>query len=333
MHNINRSDEMNDSANDKVINTPYDDVYKTLLNDCTNLIIPVVNEIFDENYTGQERIEFLPKDHIIHLQDNITKEKRTDSCFEIQGKIPKKYHIECQSASDQSMALRMVEYDIHIALDEGEIKDNTLVLNIPRSAVLYLRHTKNTPDALMVQINTPEESFQYKIPVMKAQKYTIEEIFEKNLLFLIPFHIFCYEKEFPKYEDNPEKLQHLKERYAWIKNKLENLCMEGKISEFDKRTIIDMTKNVIKGIAYKYQKVQRGVTAVMGGKVLEHEAKTILRRGITQGRMEGRMELCLNLLSDNVLNIKEAAKRLGVTENEVEYLLEEYKKNNIRNEE
>lgn len=71
----------------------------------------------------------------------------------------------------------------------------------------------------------------------------------------------------------------------------------------------------------------------MGGKVLEHEAKTILRRGITQGRMEGRMELCLNLLSDNVLNIKEAAKRLGVTENEVEYLLEEYKKNNIRNEE
>ena len=108
MHNINRSDEMNDSANDKVINTPYDDVYKTLLNDCTNLIIPVVNEIFDENYTGQERIEFLPKDHIIHLQDNITKEKRTDSCFEIQGKIPKKYHIECQSASDQSMALRMV---------------------------------------------------------------------------------------------------------------------------------------------------------------------------------------------------------------------------------
>ena len=34
------------------INTPYDDVFKTLLNDCTKLIIPVINEIFGEHYTG-----------------------------------------------------------------------------------------------------------------------------------------------------------------------------------------------------------------------------------------------------------------------------------------
>ena len=34
----------------KISNTPYDDVFRTLLNDCSSLIIPVINEIFGENY-------------------------------------------------------------------------------------------------------------------------------------------------------------------------------------------------------------------------------------------------------------------------------------------
>ena len=34
----------------KLSNTPYDDVFRTLLNDCSSLIIPVINEIFWENY-------------------------------------------------------------------------------------------------------------------------------------------------------------------------------------------------------------------------------------------------------------------------------------------
>ncbi len=42
----------------KNINTPYDDVFRTLLNDCTELIIPVVNEIFGENYTGKRENHF-----------------------------------------------------------------------------------------------------------------------------------------------------------------------------------------------------------------------------------------------------------------------------------
>ena len=35
-------------------NTPYDDVFRTLLTDCTELMIPVVNEIFHTKYTGKE---------------------------------------------------------------------------------------------------------------------------------------------------------------------------------------------------------------------------------------------------------------------------------------
>ena len=44
-------------------NTPYDDVFRTLLTDCTELMIPVVNEIFHTDYTGKETICLLQNEH------------------------------------------------------------------------------------------------------------------------------------------------------------------------------------------------------------------------------------------------------------------------------
>lgn len=44
--------------NQKMTNTPYDDVFRTLLNDCTPLIIPVINDVFGEQYSGNEEIIF-----------------------------------------------------------------------------------------------------------------------------------------------------------------------------------------------------------------------------------------------------------------------------------
>ncbi len=90
-NNINLPKGTNDIANDKISNTPYDDVHKTLTHDCPRLLIPLINEVFGENYMGHEKITFLHNDHFINIQGETTKEKNTDSCFEIHGDKPKKY--------------------------------------------------------------------------------------------------------------------------------------------------------------------------------------------------------------------------------------------------
>ena len=36
----------------------YDGAFRTILNDCRKFILPVINEIFGEEYTGSEKIEF-----------------------------------------------------------------------------------------------------------------------------------------------------------------------------------------------------------------------------------------------------------------------------------
>jgi hypothetical protein len=52
---------------------------------------------------------------------------------------------------------------------------------------------------------------------------TADVIFEKNLFFLIPFHLFTYEKDFNVYEENPQKLQELTAIYEEIVERL-NEC-------------------------------------------------------------------------------------------------------------
>ncbi len=278
-------------------NTPYDDVFRTLLNDCSSLIIPLINEVFGEHYTGKERIVFSQNEHFMNRQDGDEDERITDTSFKIiTGTESKKYHWECQSSKDSSMLVRFFEYDTQIALDEGEIKRNVLTVTLPNSAVLFLRCDDGTPDQMKIEIITPGGTVSYAIPVMKSQQYSIDDIFEKGLLFLIPFHIFSYESRFEEYEEDRDKLRQLQGEYKAIADRIEQLLNAGELSEYTKCTILDMSDKVLKHIARKYENVREGVKDVMGGRVLDYEAKRIKN----EGRAEGIIETGIDFgLSDN----------------------------------
>ena len=75
-----------------------------------------------------------------------------------------------------------------------------MTVTFPNTAVLYLRTYKKTPDKMKYVIITPGGTVQYDIPIMKVQKYSLDDIFEKRLLMLmlmlIPFYIFSHENSF-----------------------------------------------------------------------------------------------------------------------------------------
>ncbi len=294
-------------------NTPYDDVFRTLLNDCSPLILPLINEVFGEHYTGREKIVFSPNEHFLNRQDGEEEERITDNSFKVLGAIPKKYHWECQCSPDNSMLVRFFEYDTQIALDEGEIVENVLTVTFPHSAVLFLRHTLSTPNTMTIKINTPGGDISYDIQVMKVGMYSLDEIFDKNLLFLIPFYIFSHESRFKEYAENEEKLSDLKAEYEKIKNRLEELAKNGMIDEYTRCTITDMSNKVLEHIAKNYKSVREGVKSVMGGKILDYEAKDILNRGKQEGKQEGRLELLFNLVSRKIFSVEDAAMEAQLT--------------------
>ena len=171
----------------KHYNTAYDDVFRTLLVDCSELIIPIVNEVFHTHYIGTEHIILYENELFLHQQDGDEEKIITDSSFAIvslQGER-RRYHLECQSSIDGSMLIRMYEYDSQLALKNSEFIEETLVVRFPESAILYLRHNKSVPDQFEVRIHTPNGSISYHVPTLKVQQYDIETIFAKKLLFLI----------------------------------------------------------------------------------------------------------------------------------------------------
>ena len=280
----------NGNNTSKAVSTPYDDVFRTLLNDCRNLILPVLNEVFGEEYTGEEEIVPTSEIHYINQQDGYEEKRITDSSFKVIGKEEKKFLCECQSTADSSMLVRIFEYVTQIALDEGELAGNTLTVEFPHSMVLFLRSTKKTPDTMTIEMKTPGGTVCFGVPVMKAQSYSLEEIFQKKLLFLLPFYIFSYESRLKEYNENEEKLEALKEEYKEIVQKLEQLTEQQEISVYTKKTIIEMSEKVLENLARNYQQVKEGVCSVMGGQILEYEAKTILLKGKEEGRREGKKE-------------------------------------------
>ena len=303
----------------------YDGAFRTILNDCRKLIIPVINEIFNEHYTGDEEIRFFPNEHFLDQQDAADRERITDTNFQIIGKIIKKYHLECESSlPDGKITIRLFEYDAQIALDEGEITEETLTVTFPNTAVMYLRAYKNTPDKMKYVIITPGGTVQYDVPIMKVQSYSLEDIFEKGLLMLIPFYIFSHEKRLSEYNSNEQKLDELKAEYRMILDRLDELEKQGKIGAFDKRTIIELSSDVISEIARKYENVQKGIGAMMRGPLIQTEARSILNRGISQGINQGisenKKETALRMLKSGKLTIEEIAAYSALSVAEVEQL-------------
>lgn len=289
----------------KIINTPYDDVFRTLLNDCSALIIPVINEIFGSHYSGDEEIIFAPNEHFLNQQDGVEEKRITDSSFVIAGKEKRRFLCECQSTADSSMLVRIFEYATQVALDQGEIVKNTLKVEIPHLALLFLRSKASTPDKMEIEMKTPGGTVCFDVPVMKCQKYTIEDIFDKKLLFLLPFYIFSHERRFEEYDKDEDKLEILKAEYMEIVKRLDYQLLEGSISVYMKKTILEMSGKLLEHIAQKYDNVREGVKSVMGGRVLEYEAKTILNEGMQEGAIKKAKETAWNLralgMDDNTI--------------------------------
>ena len=169
--------------------TIYDDVHHTMANDLPRLLIPVINEAHGENYTGEEKIVQGHNERYFKKQDGETDKRITDSYFTILGKEKAgRYHVENQSTPDSSLLLRMYEYDSQIAIENSKLSSKELTVRVPKSAVIYLRSSKNTPDTLELTIQTPGGAVTYKIPILKIKNYSIKDIFEKKLLFFIPFN-------------------------------------------------------------------------------------------------------------------------------------------------
>ena len=98
--------------------------------------------------------------------------------------------------------------------------------------------------------------------------------------------------------------------------RLDELERQGVIGAFDKRTIIELSGDVIKEIAQKYKNVQEGVGDMMRGLLIESTA----RRLKNEAENETKRKTALRMFKTGKLTIEEIAECSGLSVAEVEQL-------------
>lgn len=287
------------------VNTPYDDAFRTLLVKCPTLTIPLVNEVFHKKYEQCEKVSVFHNEFFVG--NRYQRERITDSHIGIGDK---RYHAECQSNIDGTITIRIFEYDAQIAAENAQTENGETIFTFPYSALLYLRCSVNTPRAMRMTYKVPSGCISYEIPILKVPEYTADEILDKELYFLIPFHIFAYEKGIERVNSSTEKMGNLLRVYRRFAKVLLQKVKEEKITEYERQVIRDMTVKVVRSLAAKWDNIREGVEDIMGGAILELEVDKIVNKAV--------IDTMISLVRDGLLDIAEGAKRANMTQEEFE---------------
>ena len=259
-----------------VHSTVFDDVFRTIAQKMPQLLIPLINEVFHTNNSEDTDFEQLRNEHYEKYGKIIT-----DSIIRIG---PHLYHIECQSKRDADMVIRMFEYDISIALEHTSKAEDIWEIEFPQSCVLYVRNHRHLPEYHTAIVKFADgQQVTYQVPIIHAQNYTVNAIFEKQLLILLPYHILRYEYFLKSNKTNEKKVEQLLEDYR----KINQLLMET--AEKEKKSglyqnMICVIQEITDYIIPKDSEVRKGIGDIMGGNIL-----TLPSDYIEEGRKEGRL--------------------------------------------
>lgn len=290
--------------------TVFDDVFRTIAQKLPQLLIPLINEVFHTNYSEDEDFEQLRNEHYEKYGKIIT-----DSIIRIGRHI---YHLECQSQKDSEMVIRMFEYDISIALEHASDSGEIWEIEFPQSCVLYVRNHRTLPQyhEAIVRFSDGQQVI-YQIPIIHAQHYTVNDMFEKKLLILLPYHILRYEHFLRSNKTNEKKLNQLLDDYRKINERLTDTCEKEKKSEFYKDMII---KEIADHVIPKENEARKGVDEIMGGNILtlpsdliREERAAGREEGLATGLEKGRNDTIFSFVQDGLISLSVGADRANLS--------------------
>ena len=252
------------------LNTPYDSAFKSIIRKCPRMALYLINEMFykngliEEHYSGRERVVFLDKElPSLHRNSSVMDQRftvYTDTSAHT-------FHLECESGKNGTIILRMIQYDTASALEQADYTVSMIRIKIDDSGILFLRSGRNTPGTMKVILEVPQNrSVSYRIPVIKMQDYSFDDIIEKKLFLLLPFIFFNYENQLKKISENKDGKRNIQSIYKAIINKLKNPTEadDDGITAYEASILYEAMQVVFDALAEKHE-VKKEVAEIMGG--------------------------------------------------------------------
>ena len=218
-------------------------------------LFPLIHEIHGKEYPRTAKVLPLATEYSIERMDtHEIASIRADITVMVEERDI--YHFECEISKDGTMVIRMFEYDVHIAITYAQKGDEgPYVLRFPHSAVLYLQDMGTAPEFLTCPVVFQDGSrHEYRVPVIRVQSYTLEEIQEKHLCVLIPFLPLRFRPELS--HTNPQiSKDELTDFYQQIILILEQEVAAGYLTENKRKAILSLLSKSMIRVFYRDEKL------------------------------------------------------------------------------
>ena len=159
---------------------------------------------------------------------------------------------------DKEIVFRIFEYGYGHAHKKRGIQSGEMKMEFPSPCIVYLAEGKKDimPDEYKLRLSFKDQGeFIYRVPVVKVQNNTPQELEDKKLIVLLPFMLLKLKKKIEKIrtKENVMELQKLvMNDTIGLINKNKDV---GNITKEDAINLIDMTKKLYFELYEKYEEL------------------------------------------------------------------------------
>ncbi len=240
----------------------WDEILKAIVDAMPEQLFPLFKEVYGKEYPKGTPVTLLATESSTYREDpNAPPGSRlSDIALLVQSDY---YHLECQMRNDRKMVIRMVAYDLHFAMQYTihEADENGgYTMHFPRSAVIYPEKNEKLPEYLRCRIFFQDETEHiYKIPTVRIQSYSLQEIHEKHLNLFIPYVLLRLRPKLDPERKFPLDKKELTDFVDKVMMILENELEKGYLTQQEYDDYINLFRRAAEKIFEKHADFRREV--------------------------------------------------------------------------
>lgn len=274
--------------------TLFDDIFKLLMLKLSDrAMIQFLNGLFDKDHPIDSSIERKKTDST----DANYRARSADALFVVHSATGSyRYLIEAQINDDAEMALRVFEYGFRSSLEAKTRDGHSIVIVFPDARVLYWEATGRTPDTLTLRLQFADgRSFDYQVPTVKVDSYSMAEIQRQKLSILLPFYLLKLRRKVKQTATQVDRKMALMETYDLATRLFDAIDQATELSimdDNDRLTVRDQLYVMFEQVYGIYPEAKE-VT-----RMLHEKMQSEWERWRDEGREEGAEEALIRTARD-----------------------------------
>jgi hypothetical protein len=282
----------------------FDLAFRRLVHTSARAVVCFINGLFDSHHPLDSKVTY-PNPVSVSRK---MRERRSDVVIRINHTHD--YLVEAQIKDDPNMAVRIFEYVLLDGLARKQARGSHVIkMTLPNAKVIYLEHTAQTPDKMVLRLRYPGGQVEYEVGTLKLLDLSMAELEQRKLFILLPFCMLKLRREVAKATPNhraafAEPLRQLVDELLSVMERSEEQgYIDAEASDEILQHITNLTDELYEE---QYKELKNTVTMAQERYIGRYE------KMLPQSTREGKLEVAANFIRDG-FPLDKLAKSMGLS--------------------